>query len=427
MNDLTALGAAAAARRIAEGALTSEALLRALLDRIAARESEVRAWAHLDAERALAEARARDAERPRGPLHGVPVGVKDVIDAAGQPTECNSPIYRGHVAAQDAACVQRLREGGAVIMGKTVTTEFAFMRPGPTTHPRDRARTPGGSSSGSAAAVADRMVPVALGTQTGGSTIRPAAFCGVVGYKPGFGRFDLHGVKLLAPSLDTIGVMTRSVEDVALVSAVMAGTTPSAVEPIDTPRFATLLPYREQAEPQTLAVFEQTMRLAAKRGAAVRALEPPPDFAGLNDAHRVIMAEQTARAFAREWAQHRDALSPELRDFIARGRSYSAAERDSAWVLVDRCRAWLAANLAQGEIIATLSAPGVAPLGLAATGNAIFNRLWSLLQSACLTIPMGEGAHGLPLGLQLVAHDGAEQSLLPAGEWLMRCLHGGHV
>jgi amidase len=425
VNDLTALGVAEAARRIAAGALTAEALLRALLDRVALRESMVHAWAHLDPDRAIAEARARDAERPRGPLHGVPIGVKDVIDVAGQPTACNSPIYRGHMPAQDAACVTRLREAGAVIMGKTVTTEFAFMRPGPTAHPRDSARTPGGSSSGSAAAVADRMVPAALGTQTGGSTIRPAAFCGMVGYKPGFGRFDLQGVKLLAPSLDTIGVMARSVEDVALISAIMASEKPSMLE-AGVPRLAVLLPYREQAEVQTLAAFDRALRLAAERGAVVRALEPSPEFSGLNDAHRVIMAAQTARAFGWEWAHHRDALSPELRDFIARGQACSAAERDAAWALVGSCRAWLATSLAPGEIIATLSAPGEAPLGLAATGNAIFNRLWSLLQSACLTIPMGEGAHGLPLGLQLVAHDSAERRLLQAGDWLMRCLNGGH-
>jgi Asp-tRNA(Asn)/Glu-tRNA(Gln) amidotransferase A subunit family amidase len=426
MTDLTALGAAEAARRIAAGALTAEALMRALLERIAAREPTVRAWAYLDPEHALAQARARDAERPIGRLHGVPIAVKDVIATEDQPTECNSPIYRGHVPARDADCVRRLRQAGAVIMGKTVTTEFAFMRPGPTTHPRDPTRTPGGSSSGSAAAVADFMAPVALGTQTGGSTIRPAAFCGVVGYKPGFGRFDLQGVKLLAPSLDTIGVIARSVEDVALVAAVIAG---SAVAPLapEPPRLAVLLPYREQAEDQALAALERAMRAASARGAVVRSLESPGEFGGLNDAHRVIMAAQTARAFAWEWARHRDALSPELRDFIARGQSYSAAEQDAAWALVDRCRAWLSANLAQGEIIATLGAPGEAPVGLAATGNAIFNRLWSLLQSACLTVPMGEGAHRLPLGLQLVAHDGAEQSLLQAGDWLMRCLHGGHV
>jgi amidase len=250
VDDLTALTASEAARRIAAGRLTASALVDALLARIALRDPQVAAWAFLDPEQARAAARARDGERPRGPLHGVPIGIKDVIATADQPTACNSPIYAGHRPAADAVGVERLRRAGAIILGKTVTTEFAFMRPGPTRHPRDPARTPGGSSSGSAAAVADRMVPVALGTQTGGSTIRPAAFCGIVGYKPAFGLFPTGGVKYLAPSLDTIGVMARDLDDIALISAVLAGGSPRAFAAAPPPRFAIFAtPYADQAEP----------------------------------------------------------------------------------------------------------------------------------------------------------------------------------
>jgi Asp-tRNA(Asn)/Glu-tRNA(Gln) amidotransferase A subunit family amidase len=217
------LTATEAAERIRTGALTSEALVRACLDRIAERDGALHAWAHVDPDRALAEARARDAEEPRGPLHGVPVGVKDLIDTADLPTAYGSPIYAGYRPAVDAACVERLRAAGAVVLGKTVTTEFALFHPGPTCNPHDPGRTPGGSSSGSAAAVADGHVPLALGTQTAGSIIRPAGFCGVWGFKPTFERLPTAGIKPIAPSLDTLGPFARGPDDLALCAGVLAG------------------------------------------------------------------------------------------------------------------------------------------------------------------------------------------------------------
>src|SRR5258706_13942779 len=220
LNELTA---AEAARRIARGQLTSETLVAAHLARIAAREREVHAWAHLDSERALAQARALDRESPRSPLHGIPFGIKDGIDTADIPTEYNSSIYRSHQPAWDAACVAQLRRAGCVILGKTVTTEFANNHPSQTRNPRNLAHTPGGSSSGSAASVADHMVALALGTQTGGSTIRPAAYCGVVGYKPSFNTINRAGLKFVSESLDTIGILPRSAEDAALGLHVLSG------------------------------------------------------------------------------------------------------------------------------------------------------------------------------------------------------------
>lgn len=422
--DLTTLSACAAVERIASGRLTATSLVEALLARIAGREPTVRAWAHLDPDLALAEARARDAERPIGPLHGLPIGVKDVMDTEDQPTQCNSVIYAGHRPTTDAACIARLRRAGAIILGKTVTTEFAFVSPGPTRNPHDPTRTPGGSSSGSAAAVADRMVPVALATQTGGSTIRPAAFCGIYGYKPVHGLYETAGLKALSPSLDTIGLMARDTADLALVSAVMAGRAPAKYGDLAAPPKLAVCrtPYVDEAEPDAIGLLDRTVAAATKAGARIRDLIIPPDLTGLNEVHRIVMSVETARSFASEWAHSRDKLSRELAEFIARGLEHSAAEYAAAQKSVRSSKAWLAQSVAADELVLTLSAPGEAPSSQAATGSAIFNRLWTLLHAACLNVPLGTGAHGLPLGVQLVTPGDDEGRLLATARWLER--HG---
>jgi len=258
-------------------------------------------------------------------LHGLAVGVKDVIDTADMPTEYGSPIYSGHRPQRDAACVQRLKAAGAIILGKTVTTEFAFVQPGKTRHPLDPRCTPGGSSSGSAAAVADGMVPIALATQTGGSTIRPAAFCGVVGYKPAFGRVPSKGLKHLAPSLDTIGLIARTVDEVARVGAVLAGEPVSFVLP-DPPQLALChTPYAAQAEPQAIARLDAVANRLARAGARVRDLELPGMFAELDSLHRVIMSHETAQSMAHEWRTARDRLSAGMTEFIERVQNTHSA------------------------------------------------------------------------------------------------------
>jgi Asp-tRNA(Asn)/Glu-tRNA(Gln) amidotransferase A subunit family amidase len=422
--ELTTLTACEAVAQVASGRLTAIALVEALLARIAEREATVRAWVHLDRDLALAAARACDAEPARGALHGLPIGVKDVIDTQDQPTQYNSPLYAGHRPAADAACVARLRRAGAIILGKTVTTEFAFVSPGPTRHPHDPSRTPGGSSSGSAAAVADFMVPVALATQTGGSTIRPAAFCGIYGYKPVHGLYETAGLKALSPSLDTIGLMARDTADLALLSSVMAGRAAAPRDDLATPPKLAVCrtPYIGEAEPDAIALLDRTIAAAAKAGAAIRDLLVPPKFAELNEAHRIVMSVETARSFAPEWAERRDGLSRELAEFIARGLGHSAAEYAAALTFARNAQAWLAENVATDELVLTLSAPGEAPPGQAATGSAIFNRLWTLLHAACLTVPLGAGAHGLPLGVQLVAPRDDEARLFATARWLER--HG---
>lgn len=421
--DLATLGAAEAARLIAARRLTASELVDGLLARVASWEPRVHAWAHLDADLVRAAARRRDLDVLRGPLHGVPIGIKDVIDTADQPTQFNSPIYAGHRPTEDAECVRRLRAAGAIIMGKTVTAEFAFMRPGPTRNPHDPGRTPGGSSSGSGAAVAAGMVPAALATQTGGSTIRPAAYCGVFGYKPAFGEWPTAGLKYLAPSLDTLGVCTRSLDDLALISAVLRGVQPQRnPRPVAPSLVLWETPYVSLAEPAAVSALRSASDRAERAGARVRTLVAPGNCGNLNAAHRVIMATETARSFAAEWHQDRDRLSEELAAFIDTGLRYKERDIADAWATVARCRRWLNDALRPEELVLTFSTPGEAPVGIAATGNAIFNRLWTLLHASCLHIPTGLGPSGLPIGVQLVDPRGSESRTLDAARWLVDAL-----
>ena len=400
---LATLSAAAAARAIAARQISALELADALLARVAAREGVVQAWAFLDPDQILEVARQSD-RSGSGPLRGVPFGIKDVIATADMPTGCNSPIYADRRTGHDAACVARLRQAGAVIMGKTVTTEFAFVRPGPTRNPHDPSRTPGGSSSGSAAAVASGMAPGALGTQTGGSTIRPAAFCGVYGYKPAFEAWDSGGTKLLAPSLDTLGLFCRDLEDIPLISQALSGTAPAAGQQ---PDISVLLPpHADQADAESRRLLE---RLGVPEPA-------PAEWAGLDAAHRAIMSAEVARSFAVEWRQDRERLSPEIAAFIQAGLDRTEEELAAAWRSVARARRWLAGQAGPGRVIATLSAPGPAPPGLAGTGNAVFCRLWTLLHAACLHVPAGLGEAGLPIGLQLVQAAGPEADLVLAAK-----------
>lgn len=411
-------GTAEIARRIRDGEWTAESVARACLERIASREPDIGAWAHVDPDAVLERARALDRALPRGVLHGVPIGVKDVIDTSDQPTGHGSPIYAGHRPARDAACVVRLRDAGALILGKTVTAEFAFAHPGGTRHPLATAHTPGGSSSGSAAAVADGMVPAALGTQTGGSTIRPSAFCGIVGYKPAFGSIPTEGLKPLAPSLDTIGVLARRLEDIPLLTGVL---TARPVRPVrdGPPRLALCrTPYWDRAGAPARSVLLETMEAAREAGAKTREIELPAEFARLDDAHRVVMSAEVARSMDAEWRADAARLSEAMRAFIERGRRETAEDVRTGWALASDCRRRLRALCEDGEVLVTLSAPGEAPRGLASTGDAVFCRLWTLLAPPCLHLPVSRGPSGLPLGVQLVAPEGDEGALFGAAEWM---------
>ena len=419
-NELTA---AEAARRIAHGQLTSEALVAACLERIAAREGEVHAWAHLDANRALEQARARDREPPRSALHGVPFGIKDVIDTADMPTEYNSPIYRGHQPAWDAACVAQLRHAGCVILGKTVTTEFANNHPSQTRNPRNLAHTPGGSSSGSAASVADQMAPLALGTQTGGSTIRPAAYCGVVGYKPSFNTINRAGLKFVAESLDTIGILARSAEDAALGLHVLSGrAVPDMAErSTKTPRVGVCrTPRWSDADAASHAAIERAASRLAAAGARVVDFELPAGSAQLFDDQEKIMCYESARALAWEYLNHGGKISTSLRPRLEAGWQLPRAAYDAARVLARECRRALADQMRDFDFLLTPSAPGEAPHGFTTTGSSLFNRVWTLFGVPCVTLPCESGPRGLPLGVQLVGSFDTDAELLAWAHWTER-------
>src|SRR5580704_3565100 len=318
---LNELSATEIASKIAAGEMTCEAVARDCLERIAARDDVVKAWVNFNSELALAQARAFDREPRRGPLHGVPIGVKDVIDTFDMPTEMGSPIYRGHRPPADGACVAQVRAAGAVILGKTVTCEFAGVTAGPTTNPHAETHTPGGSSSGSAAAVADCMVPIAFGTQTGGSVLRPASYCGVIGYKPTYNAFNRFGVKPAAEGLDTIGLIARTLEDVALVRAVLLGEMPEPLAAVTTaPRVGVVRTHMwANAQPETVDAIEDAARRLNDAGAAIAEIALPDEFAGLNHAREVINDYERAMGMAHEWHHHRDAISERLRKIIERG------------------------------------------------------------------------------------------------------------
>ena len=415
--------ASEAAAQLSAGELTAEALTRACLERARA-GAEIKAWHWLDPEQALAQARAVDRAGRKGRLAGVPVGVKDVIDTVDMPTEHGSPIYRGNRPFADAACVALIRAACGVILGKTVTTEFANRYPGPTVHPHNAEHTPGGSSSGSAAAVADFQVPLALGTQTGGSTIRPAAFCGVIGYKPSFGEFSRVGVKMQCHNLDTLGIICRSLEDVALLRGVLLAQEPHQVDRASAvPRIGFCrTPAWERADGDTHALLEHTASVLASAGATVRDVTLTP--ANILDQHRRIFAFEAARNYAHEYEMHGDKLSEALRDgLLAQGRTLPVAAYIEAIETAEAFRRYLDDVFADVDVLLTPSAPGEAPKGLASTGEPNFNSIWTLAWTPCLTLPAGSGRSGLPLGIQLVGPRFRDEALLDAAAWAEARLH----
>ena len=413
------LNAWEAAEAIAAGTLTSEALVRDCLARIDARDPAIAAWTHLDPEQALAQARDRDRAPTSGPLHGVPVGIKDIIDTADMPTTYGSPIYAGHQTAWDAACVALLRQAGAVIMGKTVSTEFAMYEPGKTANPHNPAHTPGGSSSGSAAAVAAEMVPLALGSQTAGSIVRPASFCGVVGYKPTHSDFSLAGIKLLSQTLDTLGGFARCVQDLALLRAVLMGSPPQLETLAEPPSIGLCrTPQWPQATPATQEAVETAARRFADAGARVDEVTLPAEFGRLVEAQTTVQIFEGVRCCAYELTQRRDQLSASTQQLLGPGERLSYAEYKAALQLAETCRAALPAVFAAHDVLLVPSAPGEAPVGLGATGNPLFNRTWTLLHTPVISLPGLSGPQGLPVGVQAVGPLGGDDDLLAAAAWM---------
>ena len=430
------LGAADAARAIRDGAVSAEELVAACLARIREADADIGAWAYLDPEHALAQARILDQMRSAGgvmgPLHGVPIGIKDIIDTSDMPCECGSVLRAGRLPVDDAAVVARLRAAGAVIMGKTATTEFATYAPAKTRNPHDREHTPGGSSSGSAAAVAAGMVPLALGTQTNGSVIRPAAFCGTYGFKPTHGLIPRTGILALSRALDHVGVFARNLEDVALACEPLAGFDPG--DPDTRPRAT--IPFRElaAAEPPLppLLGFVKTPlwdrvspdareafgELVGALGARVVELELPQSSLAALDLDRTIMEAEMAANLIIEYERGRERLSAPLRGQLERGRAIAAFDYQKALSSIARLNEGFEEIFERCDVLLSPAAPGTAPQGLDSTGDPAFCTLWTLCGMPSLSMPLMTGADGLPLGVQVVGPRGSDARLLRTARWL---------
>jgi Asp-tRNA(Asn)/Glu-tRNA(Gln) amidotransferase A subunit family amidase len=421
MNALHQLSACDAAAQLAQRTLLAEDLVRACLEYMDAREPEVQAWAYVQRDAALAHAKQLDAGAHSGLLHGLPIGVKDLLATSDMPTTYGSAIYANYRPGFDAACVAVARQQGAVVVGKTVSTEFATFQPNQTRNPLRLTHTPGGSSSGSAAAVADSMVPLAIGTQTAGSLIRPASYCGIVAFKPSFGCIARAGAKLLSDTLDTVGTMARTVPDAALFAAAMSGRHAWLVKPLGEVlsrplRIGICRTYEwSQADVDTqnaLARAEQALKKA--RLFEVKDLKLPPDFETLAKAQTQVQLFEQAHNLAHEYITHFEGLSPRLQGILQSGKDVTHAQYDAALQHIDRCRQQLQTVFQDVDVLLAPSAQGEAPENLENTGDPVFCRIWTVLHTPAINVPAGLGAKGMPIGLQVVGAVGADALTLAA-------------
>ena len=437
------LTAGDAARSIRDGAISAEQLVEACLARVREVEDRIQAWQFLDHEYALNQARERDQDRskgqPVGLLHGVPVGVKDIIDTMDMPTEDGTVLHAGRTPAEDATVVAMLRAAGAVIMGKTVTTECAMYTPGKTRNPHHPEHTPGGSSSGSAAAVAAGMVPLALGSQTNGSVIRPAAYCGVYGFKPTHGLISRHGVLKLSRTLDQMGMFARTIEDIALGCEVLVGgdvhdpdtqmraRIPFRAVATEEPPLPPLIafirtPLWERTDEDTREAFAELVEALGDRVVEVDL----PDIAlDALEIHRTIMEAEISASLVDEYDRGRERLSESLRAQLERGRSITAFDYQTARARIPLLSEGFAELFERCDAILTPAVAGTAPKGLASTGDPSFCTLWTLCGMPAASLPLLQGANGLPLGFQLVGQRYHDARLLRTARWLVAQVTGG--
>jgi Asp-tRNA(Asn)/Glu-tRNA(Gln) amidotransferase A subunit family amidase len=419
---LNRMGFAQMAREIRDGRVTAEAIMQSCLERIEQRESEVGAFICYDADAALAAACLADQTEPKGLLHGVPFGIKDIINTDQFPTGWGTTFYNGYQPTRNASCIEMFIRAGGIPFGKTVTTEFAYFKPGKTANPHNLSHTPGGSSSGSAAAVADGMLPFGFGSQTAASLIRPAAYCGIPGYKASHGSFDLEGVMSLSPNLDTLGFLAREVEDFELARSVLCGSVP--VELPDFPLRISLFrgPHWMDGSIEMRDVCHRAMVTLKTAGAQVGELACPEVFKKLTDAQKTVMAYDVAHARIYEYSRYPDQISAQFRDLFESGLEISRTDFQNACITGDRAARILESLFIDTDVILTPAAPGEAPAGLDATGDPLFSRGWNLLQVPCVSIPYGKGPNGLPLSVQLVGRLGADDDLLAAAKWVHKQL-----
>ena len=440
-----ALSAREARALIDDGLLTSQQLVEACLDRIEELEASIGAWAHLDRELALEQARAADAFRsrglPTGALHGLPIGIKDIIDASGFPTEDGTVLHKGRTSSTDATLVSLLKEAGAIILGKTVTTELAVYAPGKTRNPHNTEHTPGGSSSGSAAAVACAMVPLAVGTQTNGSLIRPASYCGAYAFKPSFARISRFGVLKQSSPLDTVGVFARNLEDLALIADVlmrydgqdsdMKPTAPPCINKImeqtvpAQPRFAFVRTAKwDQIEQSSKDGFRELIdAVNEKTEGSIDIVSLPSVFDDLHDHHRTVMEADLAKSFASEYSDGKAKLSTVLCEMIERGQKVSTTEYSSSVAKIKEYGDILKAIFEDYEAILTPSASGPAPQGLESTGSPVFSTIWTFCGNPAINLPILQSANDLPVGVQVVGDKGDDARLFRTCRWLLELLN----
>jgi Asp-tRNA(Asn)/Glu-tRNA(Gln) amidotransferase A subunit family amidase len=407
------------ARRIDAGTLTPEGAVRLSRDAIVQGDEEIRAFVTVD---------FAAAARTAGPLRGIAIGIKDIIDTADMPTECGSPVYAGWRPKADAPVVALARRAGATVIGKTTTTAFAFLDPTETRNPRNTAHTPGGSSAGSAAAVAAGMVPLSVGTQTGGSVIRPASFCGVAAVKPSYRILPTAGIKAFSWSLDTAGLFAATIEDAAFALAAITGRAELGVDGRSSaaPRFGVATQdFAGAPEPASAAALEEATRLAERAGAAVRPVALPAILAQAFEAHPTIQDYEARQALAWEYDHHRAALPPLLGGLLDAAQGLSAEAYDEARRTAHRARGALESMFDEVDVLLTFSAPGAAPHGLGSTGQARFNRLWTLMGTPCVNVPGLTDPAGLPVGVQVIARFGRDADALAAARFLEAALRGG--
>ena len=440
------LGASAARKAIADGVLTSEELVSACLARIDELEPTIGAWAHLDRDIAMQQARAADEFRktglPTGALHGLPVGIKDIIDTADYPTERGTVLHQGRQPLRDATLVSLLKEAGAIILGKTVSTEMAVYAPGKTRNPHNPEHSPGGSSSGSAAAVSAAMIALSVGTQTNGSVIRPASYCGVYGFKPSFARISRHGVLEQSPPLDTIGVFARDLDDLALIADVLMrfDAQDAAMKPIAPPCIARILaeevpvnphfafvrtPVWDQVELVTKDALRELLdAINAAQPETVDIFDLPDSFAELHEHHRRVMEGDLARSFADEYRRGKAQLSEVLRTMIERGQQVSADDYRASVARIEDYGEFLGQLFEDYDTILTPSTPGAAPAGIDATGSPVMNTIWTFCGTPALNLPLLQNEQGMPIGVQMVGNRNDDARLFRSARWLLDTLNG---
>lgn len=416
--ELYELSVTSAANGVKAGDFSCEELVRSCLTRIEEKEKDVLAWENLNPGFALEEARKRDRSEIKGYLHGVPVGVKDIIDTVDFPTSYGSPMFKSHVPEKNAICINRLTNAGAIILGKTVSTEFAYLNPGKTRNPHKPEHTPGGSSSGSAAAVADFHVPCALGTQTAGSIIRPASFCGVTGYKPGIHSYPIDGIHPFAPSFDTLGSFTRSVTDLLMLHNVLSGK--EIISRSVKPAHIALIksPVWHQAQPETVAMMTSLEKQL--RSASLHVDEPELDsvFDHIHEAHVSVMLYECTRSLHKIYERDSTQLSAKLKADFEKGLQITAEQVEESRQCIQKCKVKIGEVLSPYDLILTPSAPGYAPEGLETTGDPVFNRMWTALTLPCISLPVPGKDKTLPLGVQLIGKQYEDAELLNHALWL---------